>query len=234
MPDSVGADDESATRPLCASTLQSPQSTFVLTNSETPVYSTVREHMISKAVTIRVLDLSSTIIGSPGASKLVDVLRFCSSLRVLNLSGNLIKCKGARIIAAVLPECEVLTDLNLQDNVIGPYGAVELAPKLPLCASLEKVDLSYNLIGYTGACSFARILHECSCLRKFDLSRNGFGDTGAELFTFASNKQCMSLNRLDLSVNNISLTRQKILADNVLPRCPNLHIENLVLRGPTS
>lgn len=262
MPDSVGADDESATQLLCALDLEASPTDMRLQSGETPIYSKVRERMMRGAHNITCLDLSSTTIGTQGAFHLASVLRLTVLLKVLNLSGTQIKSEGAESIAEALSGCLVLAELNLHGNRIGPDGVHKLAAELSSCTSLEKLDLSrniiedkgsmllaeklpefvslkdlnlfYNGIGYMGALSFSRILHECPCLCTLNLSNNSLGDTGAVLFTYASKEQCTSLNHLDLSVNNISLTRQECLAKNVARRCPTLCIENLVLRKSTS
>lgn len=262
MPDSVGADHELVARTLFASALGSTPHTITLNCRESPIHRTVRNRMMHQLnmFVITHLNLSKTAMGAPGASALAKVLRVCASLEDLNLSGCRIKSEGVQIIAAVLPKCAVLTALNLHENAIGQDGArkiaailpscaslknvhlsrnrigdggaMTLAPELPKCASLEHLNLAWNCIGHDGAFSLARILDECPPLRILDLNGNCLGDAGAFFLTFALKQPCTSLDRLDLSANNITTHRQKMLTQHVPCKYPNLPMHNLILRRP--
>jgi Ran GTPase-activating protein (RanGAP) involved in mRNA processing and transport len=124
--------------------------------------------------------------------------------------------------------------MDLSCNIIGDAGVMQLARELPKCVSVKVLNLASNGIGHGGAFSVARILHKCPHLGILDLNNNRLGDAGAFFLTFGLKQPCTSLHRLDLSMNNISTHRQKMLTQDVLSQYPNLPMDKLILRRPTS
>ena len=127
---------------------------------------------LAQMASLASLDLSSNLLGFPGAALLAAALPLMAKLTSLDLGDNLFGAAGATSLAAVLPSVATLASLNLFNNRIGPAGTASLAVALPQMASLTSLVLSHNQLGAAGVEALAGVLPDSPNLAALDLSGN--------------------------------------------------------------
>ena len=148
------------------------------------------------------LDLSSNLIGEPGAKALASALHANRSLAALRLSDNRIRDKGSGALALALEDSDsVLGLLDLRLNAVGEGGVRRLLSCLSANSKLHTLQLSSNLIGSGidgNIINTARLSN--SALLRIDIAGNCIGDDEtAGLFDALQN--CTGLTTIDISFN---------------------------------
>ena len=117
----------------------------------------IHDHPPSK---LSCLNLTSTMLGSQGATALARVLKHNHSLKTLILANNNLGSKGIKTIAPALEQNPHLEVLDVSCNKINSKGgnvlakAIETNPK----SKIKTLDISSNKIGDVGVQAFAQLL----------------------------------------------------------------------------
>jgi len=135
--------------------------------------------------------------------KLAAAIAKHTTLKVLNLTSSMISDEVVKHLAAALKKNKTLEKLHLDWNNIGNEGAKCLADMLSVNKTLRLIDLSTNNIGDNGAQSIAKALTKNTSLRTLDLHDNdgGITDVGAEKLADALIDN-HSIRNLDVYNNN--------------------------------
>lgn len=165
---------------------------------------------------LRVIDMSSNILGSTGISSLCDLLsNSSSSLEVLNLENVKISLKSLGSVCSALKNNRTLKVLNLANNAIGAGGGNALADMFDYNNTIETLDLQWNFIRGLDLIILSQVLKNNTGIRTLDLSWNSIGhdrihDSATKVFQNLFGSE--SLQHLDLSNNNFSISDTKTIA----------------------
>ena len=186
------------------------------------------------------LNISRCRIGFFGAKE-ISSIGLPLTLTRLDIHNNELETEGIWQIKSALEPLQLLKYINLSYNNLGDDATSEIGRLLPTLQSIVEIDLSSNNIQDNGASSIGMALSNSNCnLEKLNISKNKIADDGARyiLDGIANNTTLTSLNissnsitdigggefvdqldntnhtllHLDLSGNQISESRMRVLA----------------------
>ena len=186
------------------------------------------------------LNISGCRIGFFGAKE-ISSIGLPLTLTRLDVSNNELETEGIWQIKSALEPLQLLKYISLSYNNLGDDATSEIGRLLPTLQSIVEIDLSSNNIQDNGALSIGMALSNSNCnLEKLNISKNKIADDGARyiLDGIANNTTLTSLNlssnsitdigggefvdqldntnrtllHLDLSGNQISESRMRVLA----------------------
>lgn len=164
---------------------------------------------------LEILDLQQNSIGDTGAHKLADCLRGYSSLTALDLSWNVIAPAGFLRIADILAGEETsLSVFNIAGNSLGTEGSGMMAWALRHNSTLLEVNFRRNDIGDSGAGKFGEAIAANGTLKRLDLRQNAIGDSGATKLE-EHVRQSTVISSVDLRGNRVTPAVQKVLCNKI-------------------
>ena len=181
-------------------------------------------------MSLQILDISNSYIGSEGCKAISEALKNCTNLKEFNVSGNFLMDGNAKILAEALKFCVNLHKLNISYNNIGREGANAIADALYHCTHLEELNVSQNNIREEGACSIASSFsHYAQSLVKLDIRSNHIGNEGCKAIAKAL-KHCVNIRELCISSNNIGNDGARALAE-ALKLCTKLYKLDIIVNN---
>ena len=157
-----------------------------------------------KQSTLHDLNISYCGLDSNGAHLIADALCYNHTLRVLGMSSNLIGDDGAITLAKMLFRNQTLKTLDMGYCIITELGAIKLAEALCLNSTLTEIDLSGNAIKDQGACALAQMLTRNQSLSELDIQHCSISGVGTSHLTRALLAN-HSITRIGLADNNITI-----------------------------
>lgn len=168
-----------------------------------------------ESCTLHSLDMSSCCIKTTGAVAFFSCLESHTGIRFseLDISDNNIQSAGALALVRGLAHSTNLTTLDISTNNIRSSGAQALADGLVRFTNLATLDISSNNLQNSGACALAKGFERCTrqTLTTLYIGHNSIMDSGVGALVGALKDY--KLIQLDISDNNIQLSRAKPIAD---------------------
>ena len=166
---------------------------------------------------LRVIDMSSNILGSIGIGSLCDLINSASSnLESLNLENIKLNLKNLACVCSALKNNRTLKVLNLANNAIGTGAGGVLADLFDYNNTIETLDLQWNFIRGLDLILLSQSLKNNVGVKTLDLSWNSIGHdrihNSAEM-VFRNLFFCESLTHLDLSNNNFSKADTEVIGN---------------------
>lgn len=106
--------------------------------------------------TLESIDISSNDLGLEGIKSISEVLKNNSTIKTLNVSNNHLYLEGIRFLSESLRSNNTITDLNISYNNIGEEGMKNISRLLKNNRNFHKIDISSNNLGLKYICSFIR------------------------------------------------------------------------------
>lgn len=145
------------------------------------------------------VDLSHKGVAAPELAKLAVSL-MGRSVTGLVLDHNSLGDAGCAVLANILLGSRSIATLSARDNSIHPPGVASLTGAIQASRSLKTLRLSLNYLGPEGARTIGHAVSS-SLITELDLRENYLTENGASALAAAMAGKCLSLLRLDLSLN---------------------------------
>jgi Ran GTPase-activating protein (RanGAP) involved in mRNA processing and transport len=166
---------------------------------------------------LKILNLSSTQLGTKGATTLASLLRYNKSIQELYLGHNNMGTRGIKTLVAGLVENSTLEILDVSYNAMKKQGATILSEAImqnSKSSNLRIIDVTCNKLGPAGMQAFAKLLAMDQKLEGFYAGRNDLGPEGATSLGNALRVN-YSLKEIRLEANEIGNLGAWMLVDSL-------------------
>lgn len=165
---------------------------------------------------LKILNLSSTQLGTKGATTLASLLRYNKSIQELYIGHNNMGTRGIKTLVAGLVENSTLQILDVSYNAMKKQGATILTEAMQNSKSsnIRIIDVTCNKLGPAGIQAFAKFLAMDQKLEGFYAGRNDLGPEGASTLGNALRVN-YSLKEVRLESNDIGNTGAWMLVDSL-------------------
>ena len=243
---------------LSSESSQSPSLLRELNLSDTKLGSkgaTVVASILRTNTSLRTLNLSKNDLGPKGIQRLAPAIGSHVKLKHIDLSYNNMKLRGATLLAQALQESSSSQNNNhdrrrhsnciderdydddetpglksvvLTCNRIGPQGIQALCDVLKFDRTIESLSVGKNEASPEGGAFLAYLLKSNYTLRSLDVHDNQIGPDAASLLVEQLVEDNQTLERIDLSYNNIGQQGTRDLAETLMK---NESLSECVLDG---
>ena len=168
---------------------------------------------IGLPLTLTRLDIHSNELETEGIWQIKSALEPLQLLKYINLSYNNLGDDATSEIGRLLPKLQSIVEIDLSSNNIQDNGALSIGMAFSNSnnCNLEKLNISKNKIADDGARYILDGIANNTTLTSLNLSSNSITDIGGGEFVDQLDNKNRTLLRLDLSGNQISESRMRVL-----------------------
>lgn len=169
---------------------------------------------IGLPLTLTRLDIHNNELETEGIWQIKSALEPLQLLKYINLSYNNLGDDATSEIGRLLPKLQSIVEIDLSSNNIQDNGALSIGMAFSNSnnCNLEKLNISKNKIADDGARYILDGIANNTTLTSLNLSSNSITDIGGGEFVDQLDNTNHTLLHLDLSGNQISESRMRVLA----------------------
>lgn len=165
---------------------------------------------------LKILNLTSTQLGTKGATALASLLRYNKSIQELYVGHNNMGTRGIKTLVAGLVENSTLQILDVSHNAMKKQGANILSEAMQnsKTSNIRIIDVTCNKLGPAGIQAFAKLIAMDQKLEGFYAGQNDLGPEGATTLGNALRVN-YSLKEVRLEANEIGNVGAWMLVDSL-------------------